>query len=239
MQPDPARLLEKLGITTPLMGFYDAPDTSPFKPLVRVEPGEQTCIFSFYTHWLKGETLHLTKGNYGCRGAGSCLFSIATRSPEEMVTFLVDEEGLKGSRELMKRWVERRDNYHPEHPNLLIGPLRPDQYRYLKTVTFYVDADQLAALILGANYNAGPDDPPAVTAPFGSGCSQLLPLFADLDVPQAMVAATDIAMRQWLPANTIAFTVTKPMFKQLCDLDEKSFLYKRFLPRLQEARKGA
>jgi hypothetical protein len=239
MQPDPGRLLEKLGITTPLMGFYDAPDTSTFKPLVRVEPGEQTCIFSFYKNWLRGETLHLTKDSFGCRGAGSCLFGVATRSPEAMVTFLVDEEGLKGSRELMKRWVERRGNYHPEHPNLLIGPLRPDQYRYLKTVTFYVDADQLAALILGANYNAGPDDPPAVMAPFGSGCSQLLPLFADLEVPQAMVGATDIAMRQWLPANTIAFTVTKPMFMQLCDLDERSFLYKRFLPRLQEARKGA
>jgi hypothetical protein len=239
MQPDPGRLVEKLGIKTPLMGFYDAPDTSPFKPLVRVEPGEQTCIFSFYKHWLNGETLHLTKDNYGCRGAGSCLFSIAARSPEEMVEFLVDEEGLKGSRELMRKWVERRVNYRPEHLNLLIGPLRLDQYRYLKTVTFYVDADQLAALILGANYNAGPDDAPAVMAPFGSGCSQLLPLFGDLDIPQAIVGATDIAMRQWLPPDTLAFTVTKPMFEQLCDLDERSFLYKRFLPRLQEARKGA
>jgi hypothetical protein len=76
-------------------------------------------------------------------------------------------------------------------------------------------------------------------APFGSGCSQLLPLFGDLDIPQAIVGATDIAMRQWLPPDTLAFTVTKPMFEQLCDLDERSFLYKRFLPRLQEARKGA
>ena len=239
MQPDPSKLHKKLGIETPPMGFYDAPDTSPFKPLVKVKPGEQTCIFSFYRHWLKGETLHLTKENYGCRGAGSCLFGIATRSAEDMVTFLVDEEGLKGSRELMRQWVDRRGTYRPQHPNLLIGPLRPDQYQYLKTVTFYVDPDQLAALILGANYNAGPDGPAAVMAPFGSGCSQLLPLFGDLNIPQAMVGATDIAMRQWLPAATLALTVTKPMFEQLCGLDERSFLYKRFLPRLQEARRGA
>jgi hypothetical protein len=236
MQPDPTNLLRRLGIETPSVGFYDAPEVSPFEPLVRLEPGDTSCIFSFYTNWMKGETLHLTADGYGCRGAGSCLFGIATRSPEAMVTFLVDEEGLKSSRDLMHRWLDRRGSYQPEHPNLLIGPLRPDQYRYLKTVTFFVNPDQLGALILGANYQSGPDDPLPVMAPFGSGCSQLLPLFHDLSVPQAIVGATDIAMRQWLPADVLAFTVTKPMFEQLCQLDERSFLYKPFLQRLRRAR---
>jgi hypothetical protein len=239
MQPDPARLVERLGITLPLVGVYDAPNVSPFEPVIRVEAEGAPCIFSFYPQWLEGKTLHLTKEAFGCRGAGSCLFAVATRSPEEMVRFLVDEEGLKGSREIMRQWVERRGSYHPEFPNLLIGPLRPGQERYLKTVTFYVNADQLAALILAANYDSGPEDPMPVSAPFGSGCSQLLPLFADLTAPQAVVGATDIAMRRWLPADTLAFTVTVPMFARLCALDERSFLYKPFLQRLQEARRGA
>jgi hypothetical protein len=34
----------------------------------------------------------------------------------------------------------------------------------------------------------------------------------------------------------LAFTVTLPMFEQLCRLDEKSFLYKPFLRNLQKAR---
>jgi hypothetical protein len=238
MQPDPANLLRRIGIEAPPIGFYDAPNVAPFEPLVRLKPGDTTCIFSFYTNWMRGETLHLTSDSYGCRGAGSCLFGIATRSPEAMVTFLVDEEGLKSSRELMRRWIERRGSYRPAHPHLLIGPLRPAQYEHLKTVTFYVNPDQLAALLLGANYNSGSDDPPAVVAPFGSGCSQLLPLFGDLSVPQAMVGATDIAMRQWLPADTLGFTVTRPMFEQLCRLDERSFLYKPFLQRLHRARES-
>jgi hypothetical protein len=236
MQPDPSQLIQRIGVEAPLVGFYDAPEVSPFEPIVRVGSGDSSCIFSFYTNWINGETLLLTSESFGCRGAGSCLFGIATRSPDAMVTFLVDEEGLKGSRELMRQWIDRRGSYHPEHPNLLVGPLRPDQYRYLKTVTFYVNPDQLAALLLGANYNSGPDDPAPVLAPFGSGCSQLLPLFGDLTVPRAIVGATDIAMRQWLPPDTLAFTVTKPMFAQLCELDEKSFLYKPFLRRLQKAR---
>jgi len=64
----------------------------------------------------------------------------------------------------------------------------------------------------------------------------LLPLFADLAVPQAIVGATDIAMRQWLPPDALAFTVTRPMFERLCELDERSFLFKPFLQRLQRAR---
>ncbi|OFV81097.1 MAG: hypothetical protein A2Y78_13895 [Acidobacteria bacterium RBG_13_68_16] len=236
MQPDPSKLIQRIGVEAPLIGFYDARDVSPFEPLVRVGAGESSCIFSFYANWMNGETLHLTRDSFGCRGAGSCLFGVVTRSPEAMVTFLVDEEGLKSSRELMRQWIDRRGSYHPEHPNLLVGPFRPDQYGNLKTVTFFVNPDQLSALILGANYHSGPDDPLPVMAPFGSGCSQLLPLFADLTVPRAIVGATDIAMRAWLPPNTLAFTVTKPMFERLCQLDERSFLYKPFLQRLRKAR---
>lgn len=69
----------------------------------------------------------------------------------------------------------------------------------------------------------------------GSGCSELHP-FEDLDIPQAAIGATDIAMRQHLPPDILAFTVTRPMFRQLCELDEHSFLYKPFLQRLREAR---
>jgi len=36
MQPDPVNLLNKIDLTIPLVGFYDAPDVSPFEPLVSV-----------------------------------------------------------------------------------------------------------------------------------------------------------------------------------------------------------
>jgi hypothetical protein len=43
-------------------------------------------------------------------------------------------------------------------------------------------------------------------------------------------------MRQWLPPDIMALSVTVPMFQQLCSLDEKSFLYKPFLKNLQKSR---
>jgi hypothetical protein len=235
-QPDPTNLLQRIGSAIPIIGFYDAPDIFPFEPLVKPTGGRRACVFAFYNQWLKGKTLHITKDNAGCGGACHWLFSQETRLRKDFIDFLVNEEGLKASHELMDKWLEHSKPYKPDNPNILIGPMKEDQYEYLKTVTFYVNPDQLSAIMLGAHYNNAPGDPPAVIAPFGSGCMELLPLFEDLNIPQAMIGATDIAMRQYLPPDILAFTVTKPMFQQLCELDEHSFLYKPFWSDLRKAR---
>ncbi len=238
MQPDPSHLLDIIGPDIPLVGFYDGPDPAPFSPLVSPVPGQRACIFGFYRNWLDGETLHITAENFGCGGAGRALCGVETRSREDFVRFLVDDEGLKASHELMNQWLDYRPPYEQEHPHLLIGPLRPEQYAYLKTVTFYVNPDQFSILTLGAQYHSAPGGPPPVIAPFGSGCAQLISLFDDLDLPQAVAGATDIAMRQHLPPDLLAFTVTRPLFEQLCALDEQSFLYKPFWQRLKRARQS-
>ncbi|MGC9324549.1 MAG: DUF169 domain-containing protein [Desulfomonilia bacterium] len=236
MADDAAKLLERLGIQLPLVGFYDAPDTAGFEPFVTPDPKKHMCVFSFYQNWLKGETLLITKDNFGCGGAGTALCSVATRTREEYISFLVDTEGLKASHEIMGMWLDQRETYSPQHPYVLIGPVRKDAWSHLKTITFFVNPDQLSALILGANYHSAPGDYPPVIAPFGSGCMELVTPFQDLSIPQAIIGATDIAMRAYLPPDILAFTVTMPMFGRLCSLDEKSFLYKPFLKNLKKAR---
>ena len=136
----------------------------------------------------------------------------------------------------MEEWLDHDRPYRPKHGHVLIGPLREAQYEYLKTVTFFVNPDQLGLLALGAQYHSKATDPPPVLAPFGSGCMKLLTPFEDLRTPQALVGAADIAMRQYLPPDVLAFTVTRPMFEQLCALDERSFLYKPFWKNLRKAR---
>jgi len=225
MQPDPTHLLKATGITTPLIGFYDVPDPAPFAPLIVPKRDRRACVFAFYARWLKGETLYITPDNPGCGGAGRWLCSVESRSREDFIHFLVEEEGLKASGELMNQWLDHRQPYRAEHPHLLLGPLKAEQYESLKTVTFFVSPDQLSALVIGAHYHVGPEEPPPVIAPFGSGCMQLVPLFRDLAIPQAIIGATDLAMRQYLPPDILAFTVTRPMFKQLCRLDERSSLF--------------
>jgi len=232
----PELLVEKAGLTLPVIGLYDAPDASAFEPLVRPAQSRWACVYMFYENWLKGETLHLTKENFGCGGAGTYLFDVSTRSRQEMIDFLHGTEGLKASAQVMAEWIDRSPHYKPSYPNLLIGPLSDDHYEYLKTVTFLVNPDQLSLFITAAYYPQGRPTPPRVTAPFASGCGQLGPLFQDLEQPQAMLGATDIAMRKYLPPDILAFTVTRPMYEQFCTLDETSFLGKPFWRDLQKAR---
>jgi hypothetical protein len=234
-QPDYELLKKRLDIQTPVLGFYDAPDPAPFEPLIA--PEGRACVFSFYRPWLQGKTLHITKARYGCGGAGYWMWGIELRSREEFIKFLVDEEGLKASHALMGKWIDAARSYRAEHPHLFLGPLKDECWPYIKTATFLVNPDQLSALAVGAQYHGAPDDPPPVIAPFGSGCSQFQP-FSNLEIAQASIGATDIAMRRHIPPDILTFTVTKLMFKQLCALNERSFLDKPFLERLKKARGG-
>jgi len=233
IQPDHSNLIKRIDLNTPLIGLYDAPGPEPFKPLVIPKLGD--CVFSFYRNWEKGETLHITKEHYGCPGAGRWMCGIETRSREDFIKFLVDDEGLKASYELMEKWIDSSKSYQATYPHILIGPLKKDQWNYTKSVTFFVNPDQLSTLMIGAQYKSSPEDPIPVIAPFGSGCMELLP-FKNLNIPQAAIGATDIAMRKYLSPDILTFTVTKTMFKQLCELDERSFLYKGFLQNLRRAR---
>jgi hypothetical protein len=165
------------------------------------------------------------------------MWGLELRSRQEFLEFLVDGEGLKASRALMGKWIDAAKPYKAENPHLFLGPLKDERWPYVRTVAFLVNPDQLSALAIGAQYHSSPDDPPPVIAPFGSGCSQFLP-FLDLKAAQASIGATDLAMRRHLPPDILMLTVTRPMFRQLCGLDEKSFLHKPFLQRLREARGG-
>ena len=237
MQPDPSTLRERLLIAGPLIGFYDAPDPSPFEPLVT--PRGRECVFASLKSWRQGQTLHLTREKHGC--GGGHLFGLSSRSREELVRFLCDEEGLRANRELMEAWLDSANHYEPVHEHLLIGPLRPGQYEHLRTVTFYVNADQLSVLCVGATYYSRPGDVPPVVSPFGSGCMQLTTLFEDLEAPQAVIGATDHALRNYLEPWMLAFTVTRPMFELLCSWanDPASSLHSSFFEKLVRARGGS
>jgi hypothetical protein len=234
MNPDPASLLEIAGIETPLIGFYDVPDPTPFEPCT---PPER-CLFAHYGNWRRGESTCISERGFGCRGGGYWIAGVEFATREDFARSLNEREGFKSSPELMEQWLENQRPYQMEHEYVVIGPLRDEQYDFLNTITFFVNPDQLSLLLLGTEYhNTSATVHPAFTA-FGSGCGQLAALFGNLDpaIPRAIIGATDIAMRQHLPPDILALTVNKPMYRQLCELGEGSFLYKSFWRRLRQAR---
>jgi hypothetical protein len=238
MQPDYQYLISRIDLITPLIGIYDAPDQEPFEPVVTIPQRQRACIFEFYNDWVEGKTLKITPESYGCGGCGTWMFGIHTRSREDYIKFLAGKEGLKASEELMGKWFDQVHRYRPVHGQLFLGPLKAGQYEYLKTVTFYANPDQLSVLVLAANYHAGPDDPAPVSVDFGSGCMEMLTLVHEKPHPFAVIGATDMAMRNNLPPDKMAFTVNKAMFERVCSIGSDSFLEKPFLKMLKYARGG-
>jgi len=245
MQPDPTKLIEIAGLKNPPIGFYDVSDPKPFEPFVK----PKRCFFSGYENLLKGDSVCISINESSCQGGGYWVGGVVPgwvvksmgpdSDPREIfASGLNQREGFKSSDELMVQWLENLKPYMIENGYVVIGPLKDDQYEHLRTVTFYVNPDQLSFLLLGAEYNNASVNDNPVTAAFGSGCGQMAALFGDLDedIPKAVIGATDIAMREHLPPDILAFSVNKPMYKQLCELDENSFLYKHFWKRLRKAR---
>lgn len=230
---DITALCASMGIKTVPVALYDAPNAEAFAPLV--EP--KRCIFAAYSAWQSGQTLQITASKYGCPGCGYWVTGQDTfPSREVFVNFLYKKEGLRKSAELMNAWLDANPPYQPQYQNIMVGPLRDEMKDFLKTVTFFVTPDQLSTLMLGAVYASHPNDPEPVIAPFGSGCGQMISLFKDLKRPQAIIGATDIAMRGHIPPNILAFTVTVSMLQRLLELDRESFLTKPFLKKLKQAR---
>jgi len=238
MLPDPTYLLSRLDLSVPLIGIYDAPDIKPFEPLVYFPSLQRACLFEFYKDWIAGRTLVLSTEDYGCGGCGTWWFNKQTRSRKSYLDFLANKEGLKASEDLMGTWFDAVKRYEPENGFIMVGPLKETQYNYLKTVTLYVNPDQLSVLLTGAQYFQPYTAEAPVTVDFGSGCMEMLTLLEGKTGPCGIVGATDMAMRNHLPPDRIAFTVNKEMYENLCRLNEDSFLGKPFLKILKSARGG-
>lgn len=228
-------LCDVIGITTKPVGVYDAPDPSKFEPLA--DP--KRCIFAAYDSWQNGETLTIEAEQCKCPGCAYWMTGVEKfPNRQAFVNFLYSKEGLRESADLMNAWLDASPPYKPQYQYVMIGPIREEMEAYLKTVTFFVNPDQMSVLMQGAVYHSHPNDMQPVISPFGAGCGQLLSMFQDLNKPQAIIGTTDIAMRNNLPPDILGFTVTKPMLNRLLSLDrERSFLGKHFLKRLIESRK--
>lgn len=231
-------LIKQIDLHTPLVGVYDAPEHTDFGETEFPPVGRHACFFSFYKMWLQGRTLKLSNKHYGCGGCGTWLFGEKTRSRQEYIEFLADDEGLKADHELMADWFDHMKPNKTDHGFLFLGPLNDKHYQYLKTVTFFVNPDQLSVMMIAAQYFHRSGEPEPVLAPFGSGCQQILTHFGDQKEPRAIIGATDIAMRKFLPKEILAFSVNVPMYEHLGKIDENSFLSKPFLKGLKKARRG-
>jgi hypothetical protein len=231
-----SRLTDRLRLTTPLIAVYDAAPSDAFAPLVKAVG--TTCCFAYYRRWLDGETLILEKGGAGCQGASRAL-GLEQRYPNYMAHFLTDGvgapkgEGLRATPAIAQACLDAAQAPKPSSDAVLIGPLRLAQWEAAQSMTFLVDPDRLSAVMTLAGYWSAED---VVAAPFGSGCSFLWRSLAAGGEDRAVIGATDIAMRRYLPPNVLTLTVRPGHFAKMLTVPDDSFLYRTWWHNLMELR---
>jgi hypothetical protein len=238
-RPTPAaveRLMKKLRLKTPLLAVYDAAASDAFAPCF--EPEGDECCFAYYDRWMAGETLALKKGGGGCKGAHRAL-GIEQSAPPFMAHLLTDGvgapkgEGLRATPAIAQAYLDRSKPPVPEAGSVLVGPLRLEQWDRVRSVTFLVDPDRLAALTTLAGYWSAEN---VVAAPFGSACSFFWKSFNEIEGAQAVIGGTDVAMRQYLPTAIMTLTVAPAHFAKMVGVGDDSFLDRDWWNHLMEVR---
>jgi hypothetical protein len=240
-EPAIERLRKQLRLTTPLIALYDTVPSPGFEPLV--EPKDTDCCFAYFERWMKGETLVVKKGGPGCPGGHRGL-GLENTSPPFMAHFLSDGvgapagEGLRATADIAQALIDRAKPVRNKSGHVLIGPLRPEKWDLVGSVTFFVSPDVLSAVTTLAGYWSSDKD--VVVAPFGSGCSSLLRALGEYedDDDPAVLGGLDIAMRRHLPDDMLTLSVSPARFAKMLTFDEANFLNKPWwndLVRLRQA----
>ena len=128
-------------------------------------------------------------------------------APKILIEEFSEGEGFLKTPELVDEWVKSLPEAKPEGPYVIMKPLKDlEPGKTPKAVAFLVDADQLSALTVLANFGGHGN---RVSIPFGAGCNCFgLYVFAEAEkqIPKAIVGLTDISAR---------FYTRKPLGKDI------------------------
>jgi hypothetical protein len=156
------------------------------------------------------------------------------------------DDFLKGERYLKdagvtKRFLETIPMRDIPAKYVVVKPLdlADSEQEDIKSVTFFVDPDQLSALVVLANYTE--PDLENVGVPWAAAC-QIMGIFAyrelEREHPRALVGLTDLSarlnVRASLGTNVLSFTAPWPLFLRMEQNVEGSFLQRRTWDELRQ-----
>ena len=181
--------------------------------------------FQNFPGGLRGFCGFLSSGNADTEEGRAVGERLAARSASFADNYL-HGEGYKRSPELVRQWhdalpfAEAMPSFVSFRPLAEVGEGEPAP----ELVSFVVNADQLSALVVLANYATPRSD--RVTIPFSSGCQSVgLLAFAEAAsaYPRAVVGLTDLsarkAVRRSLGAGSLTFTMPWKLF---CEMEENA-----------------
>eukprot|EP00727_Mastigamoeba_balamuthi_P005779 m51a1_g1820 hypothetical protein (246) ;mRNA; r:499665-500402 len=187
---------------------------------------------------LNGTPLVLRRGPQSplCPGFRMVIYGEQTFTNDNIFHTLCDIEGLQPTPECAERWIET----YPRPPRmdsaesvLVLAPFAPEVARvaHVRSVTFWVTAEQLTLLVACASFGEPHAD---VTIGAWTNCMSMFSLTQG-EKPKAVVGLMDSAKRSQLADRSLlALHCNTLMLRRLCDAakDDRSLLHKPFCTQL-------
>jgi uncharacterized protein (DUF169 family) len=191
----------------------------------------------------KGRTAYFDRKTFGSPGGGTglgfgdrygsfpidCLLSTGNKELAAMMGGAGSEmeqgERFYKNPAVARKWVNSLPFTDVPAEYVMFKPLEQVAYQDKpKLIVFFVNPDQLSALVVLAEYNRGTNQ--SITAPFGAACQSILFGYAetDKDNPRGIIGFFDISQRKHVDRETLSFTVPYKMFKEMESNIEGSFL---------------
>lgn len=201
----------------------------------------------------KNRLAYFDRNSYGCPGGGTglgfgdkygefpidCLLSTGNKEMASKMgragSSMAEGERFYKSPEHAKKWVNSLPIFDVPAEFVVFKPW--DQLTEKdnpEMVIFFVNADQLSALVIMADYNRGTNQ--VITAPFGAACQSILYGYAEerKEEPRAVMGFFDISQRSVLSREIMTLTVPFKLFKEMESNVEGSFLEAEAWQKLKE-----
>ena len=200
-----------------LFGYSDTP----------VAPTEKIggCFFKGLQMAREGMPVALSVEVIGC--GGGKLYTGFTDMPERVPNFVSLVEKYKKTPEMVTDYVKGLEMPRTTKPYLNF--VRADQAESLdgfEGVMFYATPDMLSGLCGWAYYDS--NEPDAVVAQFGSGCSTVVSMTVVENARnghRCFLGLFDPSVRPWIGKDELSFTVPMSRFTAMLDTMRECFLF--------------
>ncbi len=201
----------------------------------------------------KNRTAYFDRKTFGCPGGGTglgfgdrygnfpigCLLSTGDKEMAAQMnragSYMEEGERFYKNPELASKWVDSLPITDVPTEYVVFKPWdQLNEEDHPELIVFFVNADQLSALVVMASYNRGTNH--VVTAPFGAACQSILFGYeeAKKEEPGGVMGFFDISQRSVVDREILTFTAPFSLFKEMESNVEGSFLEMDAWQKLQE-----
>lgn len=183
------------------------------------------CFFKGLQAAREGEPVSLNADVIGC--GGGKFYTGFAEVPERVPNFVSLTEKYKRTPEMVTGFVESLEM--PRTTRTYLNFVRIDQADSVEGyegVMFYATPDALSGLCGWAFYDS--NEPDAVSAPFGSGCSSVISMTVVENARRGhrcFLGLFDPSVRPWVGENELSFTVPMSRFRVMLGTMRECFLF--------------